>query len=277
KLYPTTSNKKIAKKLNLTPSQVRTIANQNGVEKCRLYKERLKNDLIINRRKWYEESIPDFSPTKIQEQIILGSLLGDGGISKGGKRSINYYYQEHFGDSQKEYRQWKLSKMNGLNFNINGNYLRSGSHPYFTNLHRVLYPNSVKRLTSKYLLKCNHPIFLTSLYLDDGSLTVSYHYNKKKHTVYCHPSIILYTLNFTKSENELLANHLNRTFGIQFVVSSHPDGHRNLLKINKEKEVRNLLNVIKPYVKDIPSMRYKTCINENINLKTNDIIEKFGK
>src|SRR5699024_11662630 len=118
KLYPTTSNKKIAKKLNLTTSQVRTIANQNGVEKCRLYKERLKNDLIINRRKWYEESIPDFSPTKIQEQIILGSLLGDGGISKGGKRSINYYYQEHLCDLQQEYQQSKLSKINSHHFNI---------------------------------------------------------------------------------------------------------------------------------------------------------------
>lgn len=203
-------------------------------------------------------------------------MLGDGFISRGARRSINYYYQEHFGNNQKEYRLWKLSQLKNLNFSIHGNYLRSISHPYFTDLYPQLYPNGIKSLTAEFLAQCNHPIFLSTLYLDDGSLTISYQYNKTNNTVYCHPSIILYTLNFTKEENTLLAKHLNQTFHTHFVVSGHPDGHRSLLKINKEWEVRHFLKIIEPYVKDIPSMKYKTSIEENIYMKTTHIKQKFG-
>lgn len=275
--FPSNSTSAIAEQLNISIHQVRTIAKRNNVVKCEKYKQQLKKQLVENRKKWYKASIPDFTPTHLQEQIILGSLLGDGYISKGAQRSVNYYYQEHFGESQREYRLWKLSKLEKLNFTINGNYLRSVSHPYFTRLHPILYPNGRKSLTAKYLSKCNHPIFLSTLYLDDGSLTISYSYNKNTHTVYCHPSIILYTLNLTKEENIRLATYLNHTFNVQFVVSGHPDGHRSLLKINKEWEVSHFLNTIKPYVKDIPSMKYKICLRENINLKINHIKEKFGK
>src|SRR5699024_6980508 len=96
-------------------------------------------------------------------------------------------------------------------------------------------------------------------------------------TVYCHPQILLYTLNLTKSENQLLANHLNHTFKTNFVVSGHPHGRQSLLKLNKEKEVSYFLNVIEPYTKDIPSMKYKTNIKENIQLKTEQIKRKYGK
>lgn len=275
--YPTNSTASIAEQLNISIHHVRSIAKRNNIVKCEKYKEQLKVNLIENRKKWYEASIPDFKPTHIQEQIILGSLLGDGYISKGAKRSINYYYQEHFSEGQREYRLWKLSKLKNLHFNINGNYLRSISHPYFTSLHRTLYPNDRKSLTKKYVSKCNHPIFLSTLYLDDGSLTISYHYNKKTHTVYCHPSIVLYTLNLTKEENILLTKHLNQIFNVHFVVSTHPDGHKSLLKINKEWEVNHFLDIIKPYVSAIPSMKYKTCLNENINLKIDNIKRKFGQ
>lgn len=159
---------------------------------------------------------------------------------------------------------------------INGNYLQSASHPYFTALRSRLYPNGTKTLTNSFLSACVHPIFLTTLYLDDGSLVMSYRYNQNKQIVYCCPSVILYTLNFTRGENRLLADHLNDTFGTNFVVSRHPDGHKSLLKLNKEHEVRHLLNVIAPYAKGIPSVEYKTDIELNVSLKTQDIYKKYG-
>ncbi len=267
----------VAEQLNLSPFRVRLIAKRNNIVKCEKYKLQLKQQLIENRRKWYETNIPEFKPSHIQEQIIFGSLLGDGYISKGAQRSINYYYQEHFGDKQTEYRFWKLTKLKNLHFSINGNYLRSTSHPYFTKLYPLLYPNGRKSLTPDFISKCTHPIFLSTLYLDDGSLTVSYQYNKSTHTVYCHPSIILYTLNLTKEENYRLANYLNQTFNTHFVVSGHPDGHRSLLKINKEWEVSHFLNIIAPYVQDIPSMKYKASLTENIRIKNEHINKKVGK
>lgn len=277
KHYPTNSTASIAKHLNISTYKVRKVAEKNNIVKCVNYKKQLAEQLVENRRKWYEANIPKFNPTHVQEQIIFGSLLGDAYISKGAQRSVNYYYQEHFGENQREYREWKMSKLNNLKFKINGNYLRSPSHPYFTELNSLFYCNGIKTLSDNLLKKCVHPIFLATLYLDDGSLTISYNYNKEKKIVYCHPSIILYTLNFNKEENVKLATHLNKQFKTNFVVSGHPDGNRSLLKINKESDVSYFLKVISPFVEEIPAMKYKTCVYENVHLKTNKIKDKFGK
>lgn len=94
--------------------------------------------------------------------------------------------------------------------------------------------------------------------------------------MYCHPSIQLYTLNLTRNKNVNLAAHLNQTFNTNFSVSSHPDGNKSLLKLNKEIDVRYFLDLIKPYVQEIPSMKYKTCLDEKIRLYSDRIKEKYG-
>ncbi|WP_349408632.1 hypothetical protein [Pseudalkalibacillus sp. SCS-8] len=276
KHFPFNSTDKLASKLNLTPSKVRTIAKNNNIAKDKQYLNKLKNELTKNRRKWYERNIPEISPTYIQEQLILGSLLGDGYISKGANRSINYAYQEHFGENQREYREWKLNQLNGLGFCINGNYLRSRSHPYFTSLRDQLYKGSYKILTNALLKKCTHPMFVTALFLDDGTLTFNNRFNKNKRIVYCTPNISLYTLNFHKEDNKKLANHLNSNFNTNFVISSHPDGHGTLLKLNKVREVEYFLNLIEPIAKCIPSMLYKTNLHYRLDLMRNCLYQKYG-
>jgi|SRR5690625_212566 len=276
KHFPTQPTEKIAKKLNLTTSQVRTIAKKYHIKKCETYKKQLITNLVRHRKKWYEDNTPQFKPSFEQEQIIFGSLLGDGYLGNGGERSINRYYQVHFGENQKKYRMWKLEQLEDLGFKISGNYLRSASHPYFTQLYKKLYPNNRKSLTNHFLNLCKHPLFLATLYLDDGSLTISYNQNERTNIVYCHPSIIFYTLNFSKDENEKLANHLNTTFNTNFVVSGHPDGNGSLLKINKVSEVEHLIKIVKPYVTGIPSMKYKYSIEENVRLKKEHNRNKFG-
>lgn len=275
--FPTTPTNQVAKKLHLSPYQVRSIAKKHRITKCPTYIKRQRKNLVKHRRKWYEKNIPDFKPTFEQEQIIFGSLLGDGYISKGAERSINFYYQEHFGEGQREYRKWKEEMLRNLNFKISGNYLRSPSHPYFTQLYNEVYKDNIKIINGTFLKKCTHPLFLTTLYLDDGCLSISYSYNKNKNIVYCHPSINLYTLNFTKEENEQLSQHLNKTFQTNFVLTNNPDGHGNMLTLNKESEVSHLLEIIKPYAKQITSVQYKTNIAENIRLKKEHIYKKFNE
>lgn len=275
--FPTTTTNEIAVTLNISPFQVRTIAKRHNIKKSEEHLANIKLKLRDGRKLWYESRIPEFKPTFIQEQVIFGSMLGDGYISKGAQRSKNFYYQEHFGESQRGYREWKQTILKNLGFKINGNYLRSPSHPYFTKLHAKLYNKKIKILSKDFLAKCTDSAFLASLYLDDGSLVLTYHYNKKQHTVYCHPSIILYTLNFTKDENTLLANHLNKTFNTHFVVSGHPHGKRSLLKINKQKDVQHFLEMIKPYTSQIQCIHYKASITNKLNQKTEGIYERFGK
>src|SRR5699024_5859648 len=50
-------------------------------------------------------------------------------------RSIDGYYQEHFGEKQRGYREWKLSQLNNIHFSTKENYLKYMTHPYFTKLH----------------------------------------------------------------------------------------------------------------------------------------------
>lgn len=170
----------------------------------------------------------------------------------------------------------KLSYLENLGFSINGNYLRSPSNSYFTKLRNYFYLDNIKQLLPNLLQRCTHPIFLSSLYLNDGSLVVSNKYNRKNHIVICHPSIILYTLNFTPNENQMLALHLNSLFGTSFVVSGHPHGNRTLLKINKEKDVAHFLNIVKPFTAEIPSMYYKTCLDKKLLLCKERLIENYG-
>lgn len=276
KHFPYEPTSQVATALNLTISQVRSIAKKNNINKSQWYLEKLKTELIQHRRNWYELNLPDFSPTIFQEQIIFGSMLGDGYISKGADRSVNYHYQEHFSEKQMEYRQWKLKYLKELGFSINGNYLRSKSHPFFTHLHTRLYDGNQKVINSEFLSNCTHPIFLTVLYLDDGTLTLSYKYNKNSNTVYCHPSIVLSTLNFTCQENQLLANYLNQTFGLYFIVSGHPDGKKSLLKINKEQEVRHFLSIISPFTGKLSSMEYKTNIDKKLKSLEGKIKKRYG-
>lgn len=277
KHFPNSKTENIAEFLGIHECTVRRIAKRNNVVKSEKYIIQLKEKLVKDRRKWYEGNIPDFKPSFLQEQLIFGSILGDGYISKGAARSKNFYYQEHFCKQQLSYRQWKLSKLRNLGFSINGTFLRSPSHPYITDLHPQVYLNGEKVITEEFLSKCTHPIFLASLYLDDGTLNFSYSFNQTKNIVYCHPNIRLCTLNFTPDENELLAIHLNRTFQTSFVVSKNPDGKGSHLTINKEKDVSFFLKTISFYSKEIPSMLYKTNLDAKLQISKKKIQDKYGK
>ncbi|MEQ6377586.1 DNA endonuclease [Bacillaceae bacterium S4-13-58] len=277
KHFPNSKTEDIADFLGIHECTVRRIAKRNNVVKSEKYLNQLKEKLVKDRRKWYEGSIPDFKPSFLQEQLIFGSLLGDGYISKGAARSKNFYYQEHFCKQQLPYRQWKLSKLKNLGFSINGTFLRSPSHPYFTELHPQIYHNGEKILTADFLSKCTHPIFLTSLYLDDGTLGISYHLNKSKKILYCHPTISICTLNLTPMENKLLATHINHTFQTSFVVTNSPYGKGSHLKINREEDVTHFLKIIEKYSKEIPSMLYKTNLEVKLQLLRKKIQNSYGK
>ncbi|MEI3609690.1 hypothetical protein [Pseudogracilibacillus sp. SO10305] len=145
KHFPNHKTQSVADHLQLTVSQVRTIAKNHRIQKCEEYKANLKRQLIIDRKKWFEDNIPALNPTFLQEQIIFDSVIGDRYISRGVDRSVNCYYQKHFGENERGYRERKLSHLQDLQFTIKGNYLRSSSHPYYNSLHQQLYKNNINQ------------------------------------------------------------------------------------------------------------------------------------
>ena len=195
--------------------------------------------------------------TNIEQNILIGSILGDGSLALYG-RSKNAYYREHGCEKQNPYRQWKYQNLKrlGLKFSLKGKYgvLRSPSNKIFTDFYNLFYRNRIKVITNENIKLLNHPIGLTCLYLDDGTLVIdSSNKNNGKHLF---PRIAIYTQCFTKEENIILINHIKHVFNIEFKLKKRPDGNNYILELNKINEITKFIDIISPYVNQIPEMNY---------------------
>lgn len=263
--YPDMENDKIASATGISIHQVRRIATKWGLRKSKEFLDRKREKVKKAQQEYFQKRIKQLSPTKEQMAIIYGSLLGDATLSRG-PRSKHSAYKEHFSEQQRAYREWKQQALSDLGFHITQtNHLYSYSHPLFTELHSQFYQNGVKIIPENLLPQMTHPLFLTTLFLDDGSLILS---KREAHTtLFLHPAIVIYTQCFTRVENELLKDHINHSFGTNFVITSRPDGHGFILKLNKEHEVQHFLRIVHPYLNTLPSMRYKTDLNERLRME----------
>lgn len=210
----------------------------------------------------------------IQKNIIIGSILGDANLAMYG-RSINAYYREHGCDKQISYREWKLKYLKNLDFKIRYNEkipsLVSPSHPIYTNLYNLFYIDNVKTITKDNIKLITHPIALACLYMDDGTLVMDI--NTKKNNIYIFPRIAIYTLCFTKEENQILINHIKKVFDINFKLKYSPYGKNYLLELNKRNEIKKFIDLVKPYVCEVDSMLYKIDL-ENRLKKQYDVLSK---
>ncbi|WP_419961338.1 DNA endonuclease [Psychrobacillus sp. BM2] len=193
---------------------------------------------------------------------MLASILGDGTLAKitTATRRKNSCYREHFGEGQLLYRQWKINKLEGLlYFNRKKNEVLSKSLPIFTELERLFYSDSrIKRLPIEILKDCILPSFLATLYMDDGSLSISYRINHRLKKVYLTPHIYLYLQSFTKPDLEILKEHISIYFKVNLSLSKRKDGFGYVLKTTSVNETFKFLQVIRSVILECPSMFYKT-------------------
>ncbi len=269
--YPYEENSELAQKLGMSEHKVRRFATKWGIRKSKEFIEKKMQITKQAQKEYFEKRLTPLHPTLEQLSIIFGSLLGDATLSCG-PRSKHFAYKEHFSEKQREYRLWKQQKLANLGFHITkSHHLYSYSHPFFTELYSHFFRRGKKVIPSSLLPQMTHPLFLATLYMDDGSLLITT--RQTNSSIFIHPSIVIYSQCFTKEENELLRKHLNETFGTNFVLTSRPDGHGYILKVNKEHEVRHLLQIIQPFAVEVPSMFYKTSLEERMAQET----EKWRK
>lgn len=216
-----------------------------------------------------------YNATEIEINILVGSLIGDGSLALYG-RSKNAYYREHGCDKQLPYRMWKQESLKNLDFRINTNCkytkLYSHSNKFFTNLYNKFYINKIKTITEDNIKLLSHPIGLACLYMDDGSLVID-STKRKNNSIYIFPRISLYSLSFSEDENIIIKNHLENTFGIKTKIKYRKDGKNTILEINKKKDIINFIDIVKPYVSEIPCMAYKINIDERFKEKKNSLKE----
>ena len=222
------------------------------------------------------------SLSELERNVLLGSILGDGTLTKiGGKtRRINSNYREHFGQKQLDYRKWKVETLQTyLYFNKTRTSISSKSQLLFTELENLIYQDDrIKRIPSSLLTYCTTPHFLAVLYLDDGSLSISNRVNHHLQKVYLQPHIYLYLQSFQENELELLRDHLKLQFNVNLVLSKRKDGSGFVLKTTAIADTIHFLKIIQQVTSEIPSMAYKSEWNyrfQQETIKWNDIYPTY--
>ena len=178
------------------------------------------------------------------EQVLIGSLLGDGGLQIH-KNGINASFNEIHGIKQKEYLIWKKGYLSYFKPKINqyriydnrtNKYYSSinlwtKTNPILTEYFKLFYPNGKKRI-SKDIFERICPLALAVWYCDDGSF--GYINQNGKISTY-----------LSYKDNILLAEFLKEKFDINCTVNK--DGKEYHLYFSV-REIKKFLSLIKGYV-----------------------------
>jgi len=189
------------------------------------------------------------------EQLIIGSMLGDGYLDKISHTLKNSRLSIAHSAKQKEYCEYKHSILaekelaGKLCYNkiVNDRYkegfieeyrFRSKTNPIFTEYRELFYKNKKKIVHRSTIQKMN-ALGLAIWFMDDGAKTIS--------------GYLLCTQSFTRKENNFLRKLLKDKFNIETTLQPQS----NMIYIrSKSKEL--FTSTISPYV--IESMRYKLFI-----------------
>jgi len=207
------------------------------------------------------DKIPKNKPIRLtedEEQIVIGSLLGDGCISQ--SNSDNAKLTFHHCAAQKEYFMYKVNYMKRfINATPNekfrqdkregwkGYYSISVStfnNPTFTTYRANWYKglNNKKEIHESDILKLK-PLGLAIWFMDDG--------------YYSSGDLALCTQSFKKDEIGFLSNFLKERYNIETIVRKD-----NTLYIRRKSHTI-FINLIKPYI--IESMMYKIKSRNSVN------------
>jgi len=244
---------KIRKKSKLTENILELYSNKlTNIEIADLLKIPVKK-VISDLNRYSLKSNRYLSiDSDILDQFIIGSLLGDGYLSKiSGLAKQSSMVFAH-GVKQKEYCQYKHNFLNDFKLagkfryyenidnrfknKLNQNYtFKSKSNPIFSKYRNFFYKDNIKIINKDFITKIDS-FGLAIWFMDDGS--------KATH------GYMIYTCSFSKEEVLFLIKLLKDKFNIE--ASYH--SYYNSIYI-KLKSVINFTNIIKPYI--IPSMIYK--------------------
>lgn len=210
--------------------------------------------------------LKDTSFSDKQNDLIIGSLLGDGSIIIG-KDCKNARFVERHSESQKDYLVWKRdllkpftkSKLSikepsdhvisGVKCKTKRNYMFSTiSHPCLTIFRNLFYIGNKKIVPDNISDILNDFSFAIWL-CDDGSFTF-----RRKNSIY---RLDLHTESFTLDENMLLCNVLQNEYNTKFRINSrkYKSGKAYYLCLSGKKNIYELVKRISsliPYC-----MKYK--------------------
>ena len=203
------------------------------------------------------------------EQILLGSLLGDGSLEFTGRCKSPMYYEGH-SLKQEDYLKWKWNyfkifgghvvSRNVFNKYRNRTYSRiemyTNSNPTFDYYYRLFYPGGMKKISEEILDKLK-PLALAIWHCDDGHLDL------------LKGEIILGTYT-TYEENLLVQRWFKKEFGLECKIRKRRN-NRYVIVFNPENS-KKFIALIKDHVPKC--MDYKINYDEKVIRKKQKLRNK---
>ena len=198
--------------------------------------------------------------TKESRNLLIALLLGDGTISNN-----NVFKLSHC-EEQRDYLEWKIKQLkdaglrnNGLKeyisargFNINKKvyYTQLSIIPFIKVLRRVFY-KPYKKLGNRKLLNRLDARGIAIWYMDDG------HINYRKTNGKIHGFYIKIAPCLPKEELQIIIDYFKDVWNIEFYMFHEGRKKDSYSLCCGTKEGIKFINIVKPYVEQVPSMAHK--------------------
>lgn len=190
---------------------------------------------------------------EVCKAIIVGSILGDGHVTRVTSRLRLSQMEFKYSDKSFEYLKWFYDSLSCLGLNPvrshpnKQHYFRIRSSAEIGEFRELFYKDGVKIIPNNIKSLLTNPLTLAVWYMDDGTFD-----NREKY--HCNPLIATYS--FTFQECKLLVQALNDNFGIHASVTKcvmrgkvYPR-----LYIWSESTIK-FFDIVRPYI--LPCMKYK--------------------
>ncbi len=238
-------------KNNLTDNKISELVNCSVSSVIRIRKKyNLKSNYFSLNRRFCK----DILLTKLQKEILCGTLLGDSSLIYPSKKSLTpVFYCEH-SEKQKDYAFLLADNLNAIckernRFDKRTNkiyknfIITTKTNLEYIEIYNKLYINGKKCITKEFLENFTG-ISLCYLFMDDGYVS--------------HNTMFLCTDAFDEQSCDNLINACIEKFDIHFKKNKHENNIRLRLMF---KDREKFINLISPYI--IESLKYK------LNYETN--------
>lgn len=197
---------------------------------------------------------------KESRNLLIALLLGDGTISN------NFVFKIAHCDKQKDYLEWKIRQLkdsgirnNGIKSYIKTKGFNAGVPVFYTQLNIVPFIKVLRRVVYKDKKVIGNRKLLNRLdergiaiwFMDDGHINIR-KTNNKVHGFYikistCKP----------KEEVQVIIDYFKEVWNINFYMFHEGKKKDSYSLCCGTKEGLKFIDIVKPYVLQVPSMKYK--------------------
>lgn len=215
--------------------------------------------------------------TKESRNLLIGMLLGDGTILNN-----NVYKLAHC-EQQKDYLEWKIKQLNdhglrncGLKTYTSSCGYNTGKTVCYTQLNIIPFVKVLRRVFYKPTKKIGNRKMLNRLdakgiaiwYMDDGHINIRKDKDKRPMGFYIKIATCL-----PKDELQIIIDYFKEVWNINFYMFHEGKKEDSYSLCCGTKEGLKFIDIVKPYVSQVPSMIHKITYDLSQRRRSLDVHE----